>query len=143
MKSNNLICTNNLKVLGAVSVAFACTRNGDGMNKMDRRSFLKGMGYTAAVVAGEAAAGKQTRTGVAYGSEGNKTGMYSTVADHGMDRASFDFYTDHKSRLVAAGPGDSEREAVFDISVNPISLPTCRSGLRQPSKAVPRGFALR
>ncbi|RJP78550.1 MAG: hypothetical protein C4522_12265 [Desulfobacteraceae bacterium] len=110
------------------------------MNRMDRRSFLKGVGYTAAALAGETAAGKFTRTGVAYGSSGEKPAMYSTVDAHEMDRAGFDFYTDHKSRLVAAGPEASEREAVFEISVNPISVSNEPIRLSALQQSGPKGF---
>ncbi|MBA4368527.1 MAG: hypothetical protein C0403_12925 [Desulfobacterium sp.] len=110
------------------------------MNKMGRRTFLKGMGCTAAVIAGETAAGKLTSTGSAYGSSGDNLRMYSTVEAHGIDRASFDFYTDHKSRIVAAGPGDKEREAVFEISVNPISISNIPIMLTAVQQSGPKGF---
>jgi hypothetical protein len=112
------------------------------MNKMGRRTFLKGVGATAALVAGETAAGKFTRTGAAYGSTGKNPEIYCTTQGTGIDRASFDFYTNHKSRLVAAGPGASEREAVFEISVNPISDSDKPIHLTASQVSGPRGFSI-
>jgi len=112
------------------------------MKKMGRRTFLKGVGYTAALVAGETAAGKLTQTGAAYGSAGKNPEIYSTVKGADIDRASFDFYTDHKYRLVAAGPGDSEREAVFEISMNPISNSDKPIQLIAAQHSGPRGFKI-
>ncbi|RPJ78236.1 MAG: hypothetical protein EHJ94_09760, partial [Deltaproteobacteria bacterium] len=110
------------------------------MNKMGRRTFLKGVGCTAAVIAGETTVGKLTSTGSAFGSAGDEPRMYSMVEAHGIDRATFDFYTDHKSRIVAAGPGEPEREAVFEISVNPISILNTPIMLTAVQKSGPKGF---
>ncbi|MFO7559709.1 MAG: alkaline phosphatase family protein [Desulfobacterales bacterium] len=109
---------------------------------MKRRTFLKGVGYTAALVAGETAAGKLTQTGNAYASAGKNPEIYSTVKEADIDRAGFDFYTDHKSRLVAAGPGDSDRKAVFEISVNPISVSDKPIQLTAAQQSGPPGFTI-
>ncbi|MFZ5569828.1 MAG: alkaline phosphatase family protein [Thermodesulfobacteriota bacterium] len=88
---------------------------------MGRRTFLKGAGYGAALLAGQTVGNPVKKAKAACLARPRGTGMYSTGPAPEIDAAGFDFYTHHKSKLVAAVADPEMRRAVFDVSVNPIS----------------------
>lgn len=111
------------------------------MEKMGRRTFLKGAGYTVALVTAEAASGKCRKAWAACSAH-RPPKIYSAVQCGIDDPAGFDFYTDHRSRQVAAGPGKEARTAVFDISLAPIASSDDPVLLSAFQKSGPGGFAV-
>ncbi len=91
------------------------------MRRIKRSTVLQGMVFTLVLIAGITVAGCMKQTQKAKQNLGAIPPVDSTSRDISLDRATFDFYVDHKVRLVASTANASERETVFDIIINPIS----------------------
>jgi arylsulfatase A-like enzyme len=99
------------------------------------------MAYTSVLLAGDVV--PQVIPGAfAAGLEPASRRMYSVAEPGELDRATFDFYVEHKTLLVACSPSERERRAVFDIEVNPISPDPGEITLAVVPVNVPDGFII-
>lgn len=113
------------------------------MSRIKRRDFLKGMAISSAVVTEELVRGNVKKAQAACATTKKYSRPYSKEQADIPDKASFDFYVDHKVLQVAATSSESERTAEFDIQLNPISASGDVIELNAVPIDAPSGFKYR
>lgn len=109
---------------------------------LKRRSFLKGALYTSTAIAGHALTRPAKTARAACLAAKPEPEIRALVAPNLPDRATFDFYTDHKSLQIAASPDAGDREAVFDVAVRPIEKSDVPISLSAKQVSGPDGFKI-
>ncbi len=88
---------------------------------MKRRTFLKGVACCSAIATEEMLPGRVPRALAGACSDSPSAHAYSMAEPGDLDRATFDFYVEHKKLVVASTGREEDREAEFELIMRPIS----------------------
>lgn len=88
---------------------------------MKRRTFLKGVACCSAIATEEMLPGRVPRALAGACSDSPQAHAYSTATPGDLDRATFDFYVEHKKLVVASTGGEEDRAAEFELLMRPIT----------------------
>ncbi len=106
---------------------------------MKRRDFLRGVAYASALAAGEMIPSVIPKA-LAASTQEPEPPVYSQAEKGALDRATFDFYVEHKTLLVASTINEADREAEFEILVNSITPVSGEIALEIVPVDAPAGF---